>query len=166
MRLARPDDLASIVRLLDLAFAPSRFESRLVRALIENRRSIHHWVIEHGQEVLAYVCYSPAYHGEEPIGWHLAPLAVDPNWQRQGLGSSLVRATLAQSPIFSNPVFALGDPAYYMRFGFRRVQQPRCRFDPRNEHFMALNYQTGSDSFVVGYEPEFSLDQGTIPSST
>ena len=26
---------------------------------------------------------------------------------------------------------------------------------------MALNYQAGSESFVVGYEPEFSLDQGT-----
>ena len=67
MRLAQPDDLESIVRLLDLAFAPSRFESRLVRALMTNQHSIHHWVIEHGQHVLAYVCYSLAYRGEEPI---------------------------------------------------------------------------------------------------
>jgi putative acetyltransferase len=163
MRLVQPDDLESIVRLLDLAFAPSRFESRLVRALMENRRSLHHWVIEHGHELLAYVCYSAAYRGEEAIGWHLAPVAVDPNWQRQGLGSSLIRATLAQSPMFSCPVFALGDPAYYGRFGFRRVPQPRCPFDPGNAHFMALNYQAGGDRFVVGYEPEFRLDQGSTP---
>jgi len=164
MRLSQSDDLESIVRLLDLAFAPSRFESRLLRALMEKRRSLHHWVIEHGQQVLAYVCYSAAYRGGEPIGWHLAPVAVEPDWQRQGLGSSLIRGTLAQSPIFSNPVFALGDPAYYGRFGFRRVPQPKCPFDPGNAHFMALNYQAGGDSFIVGYEPEFSLDHGTTRS--
>jgi putative acetyltransferase len=159
MRLAQPDDLESIVPVLDLAFASSRFESKLVRALMMNRRAIHHWVIEHGRQVLAYICYSSAYRGQEPIGWHLAPVAVKPDWQRQGVGSSLIRATLAQSPIFSNPVFVLGDPAYYARFGFRRVQEPRCPFDTGNEHFMALNYDGALGSFVIGYEPEFAAGQ-------
>jgi putative acetyltransferase len=158
MRCAQPADLESIRRLLDLAFAPSRFEWALVDALVRHERTIHHWVIEHDRQVLAYVCYSPAYRGDEPIGWHLAPVAVEPDWQRQGLGSSLIRATLAQSPIFSNPVFVLGDPAYYGRFGFRRVQQPQCPFEPSNQHFMALNYDGALGSFVIGYEPEFAVE--------
>jgi hypothetical protein len=28
---------------------------------------------------------------------------------------------------------------------------------------MALNYDGGDDPFVVGYEPEFSLDQSPTP---
>ena len=160
MRVAQLDDLESIGRLLDLAFAPSRFESRLVRAMMENQRSIHHWIIEHGQEPLAYVCYSLAYRGREPIGWHLAPVAVDPNWQRQGLGSSLIRATLAQSPLFSCPVFALGDPAYYQRFGFSAASEfgLECAIPVPVEVFLAAELAPGAlagCSGVVSYRPEF-----------
>ncbi len=49
----------------------------------------------------------------------LAPLAVAPAMQRQGVGSKLVRAgleVLAAEGV--NHVFVLGDPAYYGRLGF------------------------------------------------
>jgi putative acetyltransferase len=85
----------------------------------------------------------------------LAPVAVHPEWQRKGLGTDLIRLTLAQPPISYSSVFVLGDPKFYSRFGFFRVQEPRCPFDPTNEHFMALRY-TGSDPFVIGYEKDFS----------
>jgi hypothetical protein len=56
MRRAGQMDMAAIVRLLDWAFALSQFESRLVRALVENGRPIHHWVLEDEGMVKAYVC--------------------------------------------------------------------------------------------------------------
>jgi len=49
----------------------------------------------------------------------LAPLAVLPNWQRQGIGGQLVTEglyALAQTGV--DAVFVLGHPAYYPRFGF------------------------------------------------
>jgi putative acetyltransferase len=51
----------------------------------------------------------------------LAPLAVTPDRQRQGLGRALVNAgfdCLAEERILY--VFVLGDPAYYSRLGFTR----------------------------------------------
>ena len=156
MRRAVSGDIGSIEKLLDQAFAPSRFESSLVKGLVLNGRNIHHWLLEQDRQLLAYVCYSQAYRrGTEPIGWHLAPVAVRPEWQRKGHGSELIRHTLAQFPISGRPVFVLGDPGYYARFGFSRIREPHCPYDLSNEHFMALRY-TGRESFMIGYEREFN----------
>ncbi len=49
----------------------------------------------------------------------LGPLAVAPAWQKQGIGSAIVRAGLRRlADEGVNRVFVLGDPAYYGRFGF------------------------------------------------
>jgi putative acetyltransferase len=58
----------------------------------------------------------------------LAPLAVAPEWQRQGIGSALVRAGLRRLRDEGfGVVYVLGDPAYYGRLGFaaeRSVRTP------------------------------------------
>jgi putative acetyltransferase len=154
MRPAVSDDLGGIVKLLDQSFAPSALESSLVRRLIAGGARICHWVLEKEAGVIAYVCYSRAYRAEQPIGWHLAPVAVHPKWQKRGHGSNLIRQSLAQAPVSESPVFVLGDPAYYRRFGFCLAREPRCPFEPSNEHFMALRYNC-HDSFMIGYEKEF-----------
>ncbi|MEM0936073.1 MAG: N-acetyltransferase [Pseudomonadota bacterium] len=50
----------------------------------------------------------------------LGPLAVSPDLQRRGHGSKLVADALARVATRPGkpPVFVLGDPAYYGRFGF------------------------------------------------
>jgi putative acetyltransferase len=49
----------------------------------------------------------------------LSPLAVEPRWQRRGVGSGLVRAGLRQLDERGVPlVFLEGDPRYYSRLGF------------------------------------------------
>jgi len=49
----------------------------------------------------------------------LGPLAIAPAWQRQGIGSAIVRAGLKRlEETDVNLVFVLGDPAYYKRLGF------------------------------------------------
>ncbi len=58
----------------------------------------------------------------------LAPLAVSPEWQRQAIGSALVRTGLQQlRQEGCSAVYVLGDPAYYGRLGFspeRSVRTP------------------------------------------
>ena len=49
----------------------------------------------------------------------LSPLSVRPHAQRRGIGSALVRHSLAEVTRRPEPlVFVEGDPAYYRRFGF------------------------------------------------
>ncbi|MFF9640771.1 GNAT family N-acetyltransferase [Kitasatospora aureofaciens] len=49
----------------------------------------------------------------------LAPVAVAPEWQRQGVGELVVRAALsAAEEAGEKLVVVLGDPEYYRRFGF------------------------------------------------
>jgi putative acetyltransferase len=56
----------------------------------------------------------------------LAPVAVLPERQRQGVGSALVEAGLAEARAAGiDIVFLLGEPEYYGRFGFEPlVAQP------------------------------------------
>src|SRR5262249_26251123 len=156
MRAAIPADLEAILKLLDLAFAPSQIESRLIGALARNARPTYQWIIESEGDLLAYICYSTAYREGRPVGFHLAPVAVHPEHQRRGFGGRIIRTTLLQPPIAGSPVFVLGEPSYYTRFGFRRVTQPVSPFEPSNEHFMALRYES-QDEFQVGYESEFLI---------
>jgi len=49
----------------------------------------------------------------------LGPLAVAPAWQRQGIGSAIVRASLRWlEDADVSRLYVLGDPAYYGRLGF------------------------------------------------
>ncbi len=49
----------------------------------------------------------------------LAPLSMDPAYQRQGLGGALIREGLERSKDAGRDLaFVLGDPGYYKRFGF------------------------------------------------
>ena len=77
----------------------------------------------------------------------LAPMAVRPDRQRQGIGSALVRRGIEMLREAGwHGVVVLGHPAYYPRFGFI----PAGRFGLRYEHpcpddaFMALELVTGA----------------------
>lgn len=69
----------------------------------------------------------------------LAPLAVLPRWQRQGVGSSLVREGLGRAASAGwQAVFVLGDPAYYGRFGFSADAARGFDSPYAGDHFMLL----------------------------
>jgi putative acetyltransferase len=157
LRPATSEDLPEIKRLLDAAFAPSLFESTLVE-LIMNRTEAHHdWVAQSDSTIAGFISYTVATHDSVPIGWHLAPLAVHPEFQRQGVGSQLVTTSLQSSPLKDQPVFVLGDPHFYERFGFKALENPDCPYDPGNAHFRALRWPEPAETFVVGYSPAFHL---------
>lgn len=69
----------------------------------------------------------------------LAPLAVIPSRQRDGIGSALVGAGLAELRARGESlVFVLGDPAYYRKFGFSLETAQAFKAVYAGEHFMAL----------------------------
>ena len=155
IRRSNSQDGPQIRALLGDAFAPSRYEVRLRDLVVAGKDPCFEWVMEDASGLAAHILFTPALRGKERIGWHLAPVAVRAEAQRQGLGSHLIRHALAQAELCEDPVFVLGDPSYYERFGFRPVVSARCPFDPGNEHFRGWNWQDMKEEFDVGYLPAF-----------
>lgn len=143
-----------VYALLGLAFPYSKYEAELVQKLHENGRPLHEWVCIHSGRVIAYIAFSNAYNDSEICGLHLAPLAVTPEFQRQGVGSELLRFALRQEAIKNQTLFVIGEPGCYGRFGFEPCSMPICPYDNNNAHFLSMrNNSVGL--FAVGYEPEF-----------
>jgi putative acetyltransferase len=119
VRIEQPEDVDGIRRLLESAFGREE-EARLVAAL----RPTHAWlpefsvVAEENGRVVAYALLSRVMIGGEE-GLSLGPVAVAPERQKQGLGTTVVRDALRRATeARERLVLALGDPAYYRRFGF------------------------------------------------
>jgi putative acetyltransferase len=152
--------------LLRSAFTGNGYEAELVRKLHENGRPLHEWVCLHINKAIAYLAFTNAYRGSEVCGLHLAPMAVAPEFQRQGVGSELLRFALRQEAIKHRPLYVLGEPGYYKRFGFAPCHQPICPFDRNNAHFLALRNNTTTEPFTIGYEPEFKTAAKPAPQPT
>lgn len=149
------DNQAKVYALLRQAFPGSHYEATLVEQLHHNKRPIHEWLCLHRNKAIAYIAFTNAFHGNLLCGLHLAPMAVSPEFQKQGVGSELLNFALRQGEIKSQPLFVLGKPKFYRKFGFEPCAQPLCPFDKNNANFLSLRNRA-NHSFTVGYEPEFT----------
>ncbi len=150
------NDYPQILQLLDRAFAPSISESNLVKNLQDKGKISFDFIIEKDGRVLAYICYSAAYDSSKTkIGFHLAPLAVLPEKQQHGIGRRITTESLKLLPK-GQPVYVLGDPEYYKKFGFRVDKTQKCAFDPEGDHFMVLSDGPLPPREVL-YEDEFMI---------
>ncbi len=145
--------------LLRQAFPGSTGEVQLFEKLHKNGKIMHEWVCIHTSRVIAYIAFTNAYNGSEVCGLHLAPMAVKPDFQKQGVGSELLRFALRQAAVKKETLFVLGHPIFYQKFGFEPCTIPICPFDKENKHFLSMRNNEHSQ-FTVGYESEFNL--GTI----
>jgi putative acetyltransferase len=97
-------------------------EARLVEALRAKDEIDFECVARAHSQVVGHIAFSPLLleRDEETLrGSALAPLAVTPEWQRKGVGSALTRMGLefcASRGV--DVVVVVGEPAYYVRFGF------------------------------------------------
>jgi len=128
IRESRPGDTAGIERLYADAF-PDEDLLGVVRALLELGPGVISLVGVRDDAVVGHAGFTLCHveGGTEALAL-LAPLAVTPTLQKQGIGSRLVRTGLQRlEDAGIGHVFVLGDPAYYGRFGFEtedRVTTP------------------------------------------
>lgn len=135
---------------------PGSYEVQLFENLHSHRRELYEWVAIHTNKIIAYIAFSRAYNGAAVCGLHLGPLAVKPEFQKQGVGAELLRFAMRQEIIRANTLFVFGNPGFYQKFGFAPCAMPRCPFDKKNTHFLSIRNNTASQ-FTVGYEPEFQV---------
>jgi putative acetyltransferase len=91
----------------------------------------------------------------------LAPMAVQPDRQRSGIGSALVRAGLEQARVAGwQAVIVLGHADYYPRLGFSATLARPLTAAFSGASFMALELQPGvlqGDEGRVVYPPPFGI---------
>ncbi len=119
IRECRRDDWAAIESLYSEAF-PDENLLPLVQALLNDTTVTISLVGTIDMQIVGHVIFTTCgVVGQSIKAALLAPLAVAPAWQRQGIGSAIVRAGLRRLKNTGvNRVFVLGDPAFYERFGF------------------------------------------------
>ena len=135
IRLAQETDLDSILKVIESAFSDE--ENKVIMNLVQELHqettspSIKSLVAEVDNQVIGYVSFSPIFLKSDSsiVGYILAPLAVSPEHQKQGVGSNLINAGIEMLTKDGVGVLMVyGDPAYYGRFGFK--EEIGCSFVP------------------------------------
>ncbi len=125
IRTAALEDEDSLRNVYRAAFAADQWEPIAALAVDLLRETTVPEVIkliaEQDGRIIGHVAFSPVSLAStgNPLGYILAPLAVEPAAQRSGVGSKLVHEGLQQiTDSAGGIVFVYGDPNYYGRFGF------------------------------------------------
>ena len=164
IRTETPGDHGSIRRVNELAFGRSN-EANLVDALREKAHPHISLAAVLNDEVVGHIFFSPVTIESEQEAFAamgLAPLAVLPDHQRQGIGSLLVGEGLKECMrIGHEAVVVLGHAGYYPRFGFTPASSKglRSEYDVPDDVFMVTELRPdalGGRRGLVRYHPEFS----------
>jgi putative acetyltransferase len=164
LRLEEPEDAAAIRAVHRLAFG-SAAEADVVDALREAGATVLSMVAVDG-EVVGHVLYTwgivDTEQGEQVPLLGLAPVAVRPDRQGEGIGTRLIEASLEwlREEGYA-AVVLVGHPGYYPRFGFLPASRwgLEWEFDVPDGVFQALELSAGGLAGVRGivrYRPEFA----------
>jgi putative acetyltransferase len=164
IRTETREDYEAVRAVNDLAFGQPE-EARIVDKIRENCSEAISLVAESNGKVVGHILFSPATikHDDTTIkGMGLAPMAVLPEFQNQGLGSMLITEGIRRIKQTDCPyIIVLGHEGYYPKFGFEKASThglvSQWEGVP-DEAFMVMllnpSMMTGI-SGVARYRPEF-----------
>lgn len=162
IRKETADDIPGIRAVVEAAFGRPG-EADLVDALRRAGVLTLSAIADIGGRIIGHVAFSPVtIEGRHPA-LALAPLAVAPDSQGQGIGSALIRWGLDECRRLGHGlIIVLGSPAYYRRFGFKPASEFGivCPFLVPADDFMAIELSANAARDYRGtvrYRPEFAL---------
>jgi putative acetyltransferase len=152
------------VRRLNMVAFGDPTEAAIVDALRDADGVISLVAATSANQIIGHILFSPVHASGAPSDIRIAglgPMAVLPEYQRQGIGSQLVRSGLdACRRARYDVVVVVGHPEYYPRFGFVAASNHGLEYEqplPANV-FMVIELRSGTLSQVRGvvrYAPEF-----------
>jgi len=159
-------DYRGITEVNDLGFGQKN-EGQLILRLRETRKFIPELslVAEIESRIVGHILFYPIeIKSDDQVfpSLALAPMAVLPESQKQGIGSQLVREGLKRArDLGFKSAIVLGHAAYYPRFGFEPASRWGIRppFDVPDDVFMALELVKDALKDIQGtveYPPEFN----------
>ncbi len=126
IRNEQPQDQKAIAKVLESAFA-GQGEQKLVDLIRARNEIIVSQVALVEGELVGHILFTAARAETAPPntrGVALGPVAIQPPFQQQGIGSALIRSGLqACRALGYDFAMLLGHPQYYPRFGFSPAQQ-------------------------------------------
>ncbi len=158
-----PQDAAAI-RFVNEQALGGTSEANAIDALRDRGQLTISLVAIQDDRIVGHILFTPATIESPERSWPalgLAPLSVLPEFQRQGIGSALMKAGLEECcRAGCERVIVLGHPDYYPRFGFVRASQYgiRCQWDVPDAAFMVRELQADALTGVSGvayYQPEW-----------
>ena len=167
IRQETPEDYEAVYKLIRSAFLTAEHrdanEQDLVAALRKGEAFIPQLslVAQEGKEIPGYVLFTRDWAGKKPL-LTLAPLAVSPKRQRQGIGSALVREghRIARELGYGYAA-VLGSAEYYARFGYaaagRHGIQAPLGIPPENFMAIRLREDAGPMAGSIVYAREFGI---------
>ena len=154
------------IRMVNMRAFGQTAEADIVDTLRKSCPAAVSLVAVYEDNIVGHILFTPAViEGQDcrVQGMGLAPMAVLPEFQRQGIGSRLVKAGLQEMRSAHQPyVIVLGHPDYYPRFGFLRASQHGIVSEYQgvpDEAFMILILNETALKGISGvakYRPEFS----------
>lgn len=114
-------------------------------------------VAEKAGHVIGQAAFSPVTIDGKACDWYgLGPIAVAPERQRAGIGSTLIEEGLGRlHELGAGGCMLVGDPAFYRRFGFHN--EPRLTLDGvPPEVFMILPLGKAVPAGKVAFHPAFA----------
>ncbi len=172
IRAEKPEDIEAIHRVNVAAFGRES-EADLVDRLRGIASTLSFVAVEF-EQIVGHIFFSPVVIEPNECSakegacandlWilGLAPLAVLPDYQGQGIGSLLIQHGLKEcARLGFKAVVVLGSPKYYPRFGFIPAKEKRlgCEYPVPDEAFMVLELKKGVLEGCVGmikYRSEFN----------
>lgn len=114
-------------------------------------------VAEVDGKVVGHIAFSPVTISDGSHNWYgIGPVSVLPEYQKQGIGKSLIRKGLSLlKDMGGKGCVLVGDPKYYERFGFRNLPDLVLNGVPQ-EYFLALPSGKGKTQGVVVFHQGFT----------
>jgi putative acetyltransferase len=162
VRAEKPEDLEAI-RQVNIAAFGKDSEANLVERL-RGVSSTFSFVAVEFEQIIGHIFFSPVKieSADDLLVLGLAPVAVLPDNQRQGIGSLLIQHGLKEcARLGFKAIVVLGSPKYYPRFGFTPAKDKGlgCEYPCPDEAFMVLELESGALAGCAGtvkYRSEFN----------
>ena len=161
LRDETPADVSAITEVTLQAFKSLQIsqhnEQLVVAALRQAGKLTVSLVAQVNAEVIGHIAFSPVTLSDGTPDWYgLGPVSVLPRYQRQGIGSALIRAGLARLKSLNGAGCCLvGHPQYYPRFGFANTTDLVLHGVPA-EVFFALPFNRATPRAQVHFHPAFT----------
>jgi putative acetyltransferase len=117
-------------------------------------------VAEFEGRVVGHVAFSPVIISDGTEGWYgLGPVSVLPEYQKQGIGKSLINEGLSLlRQMGGRGCVLVGDPNYYIRFGFKNLPELVHEGVPK-EFFLSLPFSEEIPQGIVVFHEGFKANE-------